>query len=77
MKDWFACFLDVSQGKCLGHMKVDDKSNEIRTVPKFMELLDSKGTIITADAMGRNKMSRIAGGMMIRMINPLVFQPSL
>jgi hypothetical protein len=75
------------QGICLGHMKVDDKSNEIPAVPKLMELLDLKGTIITADAMNtqkntatirmrkrRNKMRRIAGGMMIRMMNSFVFQ---
>lgn len=43
------------QGICLGHMKVDDKSNEIPAVPKLMELLDLKGTIITADAMNTQK----------------------
>lgn len=43
------------QGICLGHMKVDDKSNEILAVPKLMELLDLKGTIITADAMNTQK----------------------
>jgi predicted transposase YbfD/YdcC len=43
------------QGICLGHMKVDDKSNEIPAVPKLMELLDLKGTIVTADAMNTQK----------------------
>jgi hypothetical protein len=43
------------QGICLGHMKIDDKSNEIPAVPKLMELLDLKGTIITADAMNTQK----------------------
>ncbi len=44
-----------NQGICLGHMKVDDKSNEIPAVPKLMDLLDLKGTIITADAMNTQK----------------------
>jgi predicted transposase YbfD/YdcC len=39
------------KGICIGHMKVDDKSNEIPALPKLMELLDLKGAIITADAM--------------------------
>lgn len=43
------------QGICLGHMKVDDKSNEIPAVPKLMELLDLKGSIVTADAMNTQK----------------------
>jgi len=43
------------RGICLGHMKVDDKSNEIPAVPRLMELLDLKGTIITADAMNTQK----------------------
>ena len=43
------------RGICLGHMKVDDKSNEIPAVPKLMELLDLKRTIITADAMNTQK----------------------
>jgi predicted transposase YbfD/YdcC len=36
-------------------MKVDDKSNEIPAVPKLMELLDLKGTIITSDALNTQK----------------------
>jgi predicted transposase YbfD/YdcC len=43
------------RGICIGHMKVDDKSNEIPAVPELMELLDLKGTIITADAMNTQK----------------------
>jgi len=43
------------RGLCIGHMKVDDKSNEIPAVPLMMELLDLKGTIITADAMSTQK----------------------
>jgi predicted transposase YbfD/YdcC len=40
---------------CLGQLKVDDKSNEIPSMPKLMEMLDLKGTIITADAMNTQK----------------------
>ena len=43
------------RGICIGHMKVDDKSNEIPAVPQLMELLDLKGSIITADAMNTQK----------------------
>jgi len=42
-------------GICIGHMKVDDKSNEITALPKLMEHLDLKGTIITADALNTQK----------------------
>jgi predicted transposase YbfD/YdcC len=40
---------------CIGHMKVDDKSNEITAMPKLMELLDLTGTIITSDALNTQK----------------------
>ena len=40
---------------CLAHLKVDDKSNEIPAMPKLMDMLDLKGTIITADAMNTQK----------------------
>ena len=40
---------------CLGQLKVEDKSNEITAVPKLMESLDLKGTIITADALNTQK----------------------
>lgn len=43
------------RGICIGHMKVDDKSNEIPAMPQLMELLDLKGTIVTADAMNTQK----------------------
>lgn len=43
------------RGICIGHMKVDDKSNEIPAVPQLMELLDLKGTVITTDAMNTQK----------------------
>jgi len=40
---------------CLGQLKVEDKSNEIPAMPKLMDSLDLKGTIITADAMNTQK----------------------
>jgi predicted transposase YbfD/YdcC len=42
-------------GICIGHMKVDDKSNEITSMPALMNLLDLKGTIITADALNTQR----------------------
>lgn len=40
---------------CLGQIKVDDKSNEIIAMPQLMDMLDLKGTIVTADAMNTQK----------------------
>ncbi len=45
----------IENGICIGHKKVDDKSNEITAVPELMDLLDLKGTIITADALNTQK----------------------
>ena len=42
-------------GICLGHLKVSNKSNEITAMPELMQLLDLKGTIITADALNTQK----------------------
>ena len=36
----------------LGQWKVDDKSNEITAIPRLLELLTLKGTVVTIDAMG-------------------------
>ena len=35
-----------------GQCKVDDKSNEITAIPRLLELLALKGTVVTIDAMG-------------------------
>jgi len=40
---------------CLGQLKVDDKSNEIPAMPKLMDVLDLKDTIVIADAMNTQK----------------------
>jgi predicted transposase YbfD/YdcC len=41
----------ADQRLVLGQVAVDGKSNEITAVPKLLELLSLKGTIVTADAM--------------------------
>ena len=42
----------VEQRLVLGQLAVDGKSNEITAVPKLLEMLSLKGTIVTVDAMG-------------------------
>jgi predicted transposase YbfD/YdcC len=39
----------------LGQVKVDDKSNEITAIPELLQLLETKGCIVTIDAMGCQK----------------------
>lgn len=39
----------------LGQIKTEDKSNEITAIPKLLELLELKNTIVTIDAMGTQK----------------------
>ncbi|WP_426369206.1 ISAs1 family transposase [Pseudocolwellia sp. HL-MZ7] len=39
-------------GLVLGQQKVEGKSNEITAIPKLLELLDVKGSVLTMDAMG-------------------------
>jgi len=39
----------------LGQVKTDEKSNEITTIPKLLELLSVKDTIVSIDAMGCQK----------------------
>ena len=36
----------------LGQCKSEGKSNEIKTIPTLLDLLDIKGSVITIDAMG-------------------------
>jgi predicted transposase YbfD/YdcC len=42
----------TEQGVLLGHRKVDDKTNEITTIPEVLEMLALSGCIVTIDAMG-------------------------
>jgi predicted transposase YbfD/YdcC len=39
----------------LGQIKTDAKSNEITAIPRLIELLNLKGTLVTIDAMGCQK----------------------
>lgn len=36
----------------MGHLKVDDKTNEITAIPKLLDMIDPKGATISIDAMG-------------------------
>ncbi|MCB9092734.1 MAG: ISAs1 family transposase [Halobacteriovoraceae bacterium] len=45
----------VENGICIGQKKVGIKTNEITAIPKLMEMLDLKGTIITTDALNTQK----------------------
>ena len=40
---------------CLGQMKVDGKSNEIRAMPALLKMIDIKGSVVTADALNCQK----------------------
>lgn len=42
-------------GLTLGQQKVDDKSNEITAIPKILDIIDVKDSIVTIDAMGTQK----------------------
>ena len=48
-----ACLSD--EGISLGQLNVDKKTNEISVIPQLLDMLDIKGCIITADAMGCQK----------------------
>ena len=39
-------------GLSIGQVKVDDKSDEITTIPELLDLIDIKGATITIDAIG-------------------------
>jgi predicted transposase YbfD/YdcC len=42
----------VENSICLGQMECGEKTNEITVIPKILDLLNIKGSIITIDAMG-------------------------
>jgi predicted transposase YbfD/YdcC len=42
-------------GLTLGQLTTEEKSNEIKAVPKLLDMLDVKGDVITADAMSCQK----------------------
>lgn len=39
----------------IGHLKVDDKTNEISMLPDLLEMLDLEGAIVSLDAMGTQR----------------------
>lgn len=45
----------VKNRMCLGQVKTEDKSNEIKAIPELLRLLDLHGCIVTIDAMGCQK----------------------
>jgi len=42
----------VENGICLGQMECGEKTNEITIIPKILDFLEIKGSIISIDAMG-------------------------
>jgi len=42
-------------GVALGHVKVDEKGNEITAFPRLLDMLDIKGATVTMDAIGCQK----------------------
>jgi len=42
-------------GLVLGQVKVDEKSNEIKAIPRLLDVLDIAGRLVTIDAMGCQK----------------------
>jgi len=45
----------VGNKLCLGQVETADKSNEIVAIPKLLDLITTKGCIVTIDAMGCQK----------------------
>jgi exo-beta-1,3-glucanase (GH17 family) len=43
------------RGLMLGQLTTEEKSNEIKAVPKLLDILDVKGDVVTADAMSCQK----------------------
>ena len=42
-------------GYCLGQQAVEEKSNEITAIPKVLESIETKGQVVTIDAMGHRQ----------------------
>jgi predicted transposase YbfD/YdcC len=45
----------VDTGICIGQLKVDAKTNEIKGIPDLLDWLDLKGAVVTTDAIGCQK----------------------
>jgi len=47
--------LVVETGICIGQLKVEAKTNEIKGIPELLDWLDIKGAVVTTDAIGSQK----------------------
>jgi predicted transposase YbfD/YdcC len=47
--------LMVETGICIGQLRVEAKTNEIKGIPDLLEWLDIKGAVVTTDAIGCQK----------------------
>ena len=54
----------------MGQMKSEGKSNEIKTVPKLLELLNLKGHIVSSDAMNCQKKTGKTSRTILQVWNP-------
>jgi predicted transposase YbfD/YdcC len=45
----------VQTGICVGQIRVDEKTNEIKGIPELMEWLDLEGAVVSIDAIGCQK----------------------
>ena len=45
----------VDTGICIGQLRIDDKTNEIKGIPELLGWLDLKGAVVTTDAIGCQK----------------------
>lgn len=45
----------VDTGICIGQLRVEAKTNEIKGIPEFLDWLDLKGAVVTTDAIGCQK----------------------
>jgi predicted transposase YbfD/YdcC len=42
----------VDAGLCIGQIRIDEKTNEIKGIPEMLEWLDLEGAVVTMDAIG-------------------------
>ncbi|MDR2568737.1 MAG: ISAs1 family transposase [Oscillospiraceae bacterium] len=45
----------VDMGLCIGQIRIDDKTNEIKGIPEMIEWLDLEGAVVSIDAIGCQK----------------------
>jgi len=47
--------LMVDTGICIGQLRIEDKTNEIKGIPDLLDWLDIEGAVVTTDAIGCQK----------------------